>query len=995
MEMQTTRDQIVSGLRTLIVALYVVYAPYYLYWRLGTFNPDAAAFSWLIWVAEAFGVLTALLHVFMVARLTKPVSPPAPAGLKVDVFITTCNERVSLLSHTLYAAVRMDYPHQTWLLDDGNNTDMAALASRLGCGYIARGDPRDAKAGNLNNALAQSTADFVAVFDADHVPNRDFLIRTLGFFQDENVAFVQTPQDFYNLDSYQHRRHRRLNYVWTEQSLFFRVIQRGKDRWNAAFFCGSCAVLRVGALRKIGGFATGTITEDLHTSIRLHKRGYRSVYLPESLAYGLAPDSINGFLSQRLRWGQGAIQVWRKEGILFARGLTFVQRLNYLASVLTYFDGWAKAVFYLAPVIVLTTGIMPIHVLGWDFLWHFLPFYILCFWSYEEAARGYGRTLLTEQYNMARFAIFVRATLSGLRRHLEFRVTPKHVAGAEDRRNIVPQIAVLAASAGSIIVGIIFWSRYRYMAPGAFIANIIWASINLGLAGTLLRYTARKKHRRLDYRFPIPLPIEIESVEPQVRLGLAEDISSSGCKLILEQVIQHQESVTGRLFLPTGVLPFRAVIKYHGPGSSSSGWRARHHQPDSMQTRAPRQKHYYGLTFTPQSDADAMQLENFLYGSDLQWRFLDLHEEITTPIAWLVDRFSADGRRRRFSLISPDEWLPVVCRDVNSAGGHGRLGVLARTDWARYPARLITFEPVVPDASLELAVFGIIGAGKLAARVDSVDKLDVPPGPLYVSLITINRQKDVSGHKRHVSPDITLGSTFLSLLAAGFIFCCLVPVRASGASWLGMTGVEADENHGSYTYIGAVLPLGTGSVLGNGWVQRYWLDELAYRFNAGGIETRARAPGLSASLGRQGRDAGWDWGVYAGAAYRDTGLTPDNSSVQVRGSQTYPLLALELSRQAGPEWRFDGIVNVTLSPSSYWARARILHRFMGNSLYQGPELVEQGDQDYHGYKLGYVIDGFAAGKYGSFGLSVGAGKIEGLNTGAYAGIEYAHTFGEH
>ena len=226
---------------------------------------------------------------------------PAPEGYKVDVFVTTYNESPSLLGHTLRAAVQMDYPHQTWLLDDGDNSEMEALAKELGCRYLARKTKKDAKAGNLNNALGHSSADFIAVFDADHVPNKDFLNRTLGFFRDENVAFVQTPQDFYNLDSYQHRRHKRLSYIWTEQSLFFRIIQRGKDRWNAAFFCGSCAVLRVSVLKRIGGFAVETVTEDLHTSIRIHKLGYKSVYISESLAYGLAPDSIDTFLSQQ-RW---------------------------------------------------------------------------------------------------------------------------------------------------------------------------------------------------------------------------------------------------------------------------------------------------------------------------------------------------------------------------------------------------------------------------------------------------------------------------------------------------------------------------------------------------------------------------------------------------------------------------------------------------------------------------------------------------------------------
>ncbi len=988
--MQTTRDQIVSGLRAFVVIAYLGYAPYYLYWRLDTFNPHAVLFSWLIWAGELFGVLTAFLHVFMVARLTAPISPAPPSGYRIDVFITAFNESVSVLRHTLHAAVRMEYPHQTWLLDDGNNPELAALASRLGCRYVTRADNRDAKAGNLNNALAQSDADFIAVFDADHVPNRNFLMRTLGFFEDANVAFVQTPQDFYNLDSYQHRRHRRLNYIWTEQSLFFRIIQRGKDYWNAAFFCGSCAVLRTSALRKIGGFATGTVTEDLHTSIRLHKQGFRSIYLPESLAYGLAPDSIDSFLSQRLRWGQGSIQVWRSEGILFTHGLTLAQRLNYLASVLTYFDGWAKAIFYLAPVVVLMTGVMPIHAIGWNFLWHFLPFYVLCFWSYEEIARGYGRTLLTEQYNMARFAIFMRATVGGLRRYIQFRVTPRLAAVAGDRRNIVPQMTVMAASAIGILLGIDLWLRHHYLEPAAFAANLFWAGINLGLAGTVVRHTARKKHRRKDYRFPIPLPIEIVG-GGSVVFGLAEDISISGCKVILEQIIP-QEPVSGRLFLPAGMLPFRAIIRYHGPASSGS-MRRDLFSPDPVQTRESRAKHSYGLTFTPESDADALQLEDFLYGSDLQWRFLDLHEEITTPVAWLVNQFSREGRQRKISLISPEEWLPVVWRELGSAANIGRLGVLARTNWLRYPARLITFEPVASGGQIELAVFGMKSASKLTAKVSRTDSLEVLPEPLYVSLVSMD-SRDGALEDRHGSRlGMALGMPLLLLTGAVLSSCFLAPGRAFASDWLGLAGAEADENHGAYVYAGAVLPVGKNSVLGNGWVQRYWADWLAYRFQSSGVETLARAPGLSASLGRQGQAGGWNWGSYGGLGYRDTRLSPDDPLVKVRGSQTYPLLSLELSRLISQAWRFDGITSFTFGPSSYWARVRVLHRFTGKSVYQGMEWVGQGDRDYHGNKLGYVIDGLPAGNQGSIGFKIGMGKIQGLKAGAYAGIEYARSFG--
>ena len=147
--------------------------------------------------------------------------------------------------------------------------------------------------------------------------------------------------------------------MWTEQSLFFRVIQRGKDYWNAAFFCGSCAVVRrtrAGRHRRLRHRHRHRGPAHLDAAAR---QGLQSVYHAEPLAFGLAPESIEPFLDQRVRWGQGAMHVWRKEGILTHRGLSLAQRLNYLASVATYFDGWQKAIFYFAPVVVLLTGVMP------------------------------------------------------------------------------------------------------------------------------------------------------------------------------------------------------------------------------------------------------------------------------------------------------------------------------------------------------------------------------------------------------------------------------------------------------------------------------------------------------------------------------------------------------------------------------------------------------------------------------------------------------------
>ena len=604
--------------RRILVFGFIAVSVWYLVWRLGTFNPDAPFFSWLIYGAEVFGFGTALLHVFMCWRLTDRTAPPAPAGLSVDVFVPTYNESVELVRKTLLAARAMDYPHTTWLLDDGRREEMRALARQLGCEYLARADNAHAKAGTLNHALAHSRGELVAIFDADHAPRRDFLTRTLGYFSDPKVGFVQTPQDFYNLDSFQHRWRGAGRTVWTEQSLFFRVIQRGKDYWNAAFFCGSCAVVRRSALDEIGGFATGTVTEDLHTSMRLHANGNKSIYHAEPLAFGLAPESIEPFIGQRVRWGQGAMHVWRMEGILRHRGLSWAQKLNYLASVLTYFDGWQKAVFYFAPAVVLLSGLLPLITSTPDFLLHFLPYYALTFWVFEEVGRGYGRSLFIEQYNMARFAAFAWATLAWVFPRMKFRVTAKGALASRVLRFTAPQWAVLGLNVLAVPIGGFLYLQSSSLPLDGLIANSVWALVNGALALAVILFTAvTQRNARSRYRFPVPLAAEVTLTDGTRVRGTIDDLSDTGMRFYgnLPSSLVRGSKLTGHLMLPGGPVAFwgevRGLVALAGSDDVAKA---------------------VGCQFST-STKGRHRLEEFLFGSDLQWTMNGYTDQVPTPMS--------------------------------------------------------------------------------------------------------------------------------------------------------------------------------------------------------------------------------------------------------------------------------------------------------------------------------------------------------------------------
>ena len=671
--------------RRLLVAMFVAFGAWYLGWRLGTFNPEAAVLSRLIYGAEVFGFIGALLHIFMCWRLSEREAPAPDAQRSVDVFVPTYNEAVALVRKTLLAALAMEQRHTVWLLDDGRRPEMAALARELGCRYLTRADNRHAKAGNLNHALQHSDGELIAIFDCDHAPRRDFLTRTLGYFNDERVAFVQTPQDFFNLDSYQHRHAHGERAVWTEQSLFFRVIQRGKDTWNAAFFCGSCAVVRRSALDEIGGFATGTVTEDLHTSIRLHAKGWKSVYHAQPLAFGVAPESVEPFIGQRVRWGQGAMHVWRMEGILTHKGLTLAQRLNYLASVLTYFDGWQKAVMYAAPVIVLLSGTMPLLTNTPDFLLHFVPYYLLTFWVFEEVGRGYGRSLFIEQYNMARFAAFAWATLAWVFPRMKFKVTAKGVPGGGALRFTLPQWGVMAANLAAIPIGVVLFMSGGPLPLEGLVANAVWAGVNGALALAVLAFTTRvQQHTRADYRFPVPLPAELVFDDGRRVVGTVDDLTGNGLRFYgaLPAHLSAGAPVTGHIPLPGGPLPLWGEVRsLLCPPGDTEGPRA------------------IGCRFDTTAEG-RQRLESFLFGTDLQWHVNGYTDRVHTPLSRLLPRqvpgpapHPLAGRR----------WNAAQLRRHPAAAPLPAL--VAETDDADEPPLILSYTALPTQHALQLQVF--------------------------------------------------------------------------------------------------------------------------------------------------------------------------------------------------------------------------------------------------------------------------------------------------
>lgn len=544
MSAEKNRQERVERFRRIVAIIGIAVTLYYLYWRVTeTLNPNALAFSWALYGAEAFGAITTFLFYFMVWKPRTRTSPPPLTGKTVDVFIPTKSESVEVLRKTLLACRDLKYPHRTLVLDDGNRPEVKALSEELGCSYLARPTNEGAKAGNLNYGLQHSTAEFVAVFDADHVPLPEFIDRTIGYFRDEKVAFVQTPQEFYNIDSFQHRTDKKKKYIWGEQYLFFSLIQPGKDYWDAAYFVGSCALLRRKALDECEGFATETITEDMLTSLRIHAKGWSSVYHNENLAYGIAAETILPFHVQRQRWGVGNWQILWKANPLFIRGLTLAQRLNYLSSMIYPLEGFQKIIFYATPPIALFTGVLPMKALDVSYLAHFIPYFIISTFSFNEMARGYGGQLMLEQFSMGKYFTYLKSIWLFFlpKARSTFKVTPKGEGRTVPFSFIIPQLVVLLASFIAILYGVIQLLIGQRSDDFVIAVNCFWAIYNSGLAVAILQYDYKKLfQRRNRYRIPDAIPCLIcdlaegkDGNRRECTLGIVDDLTEDGASLII------------------------------------------------------------------------------------------------------------------------------------------------------------------------------------------------------------------------------------------------------------------------------------------------------------------------------------------------------------------------------------------------------------------------------------------------------------------------------
>jgi cellulose synthase (UDP-forming) len=526
----------------------------YLVWRIGWSWHGANPWLWgMLLVAEAYGLWGLVILTWFSWRIPATKRPPATPGHTVDVYVCTYDEPDSVLRATLAGCAALTYPHTTYVLDDGRRRDVAALAAHWGAEYLTRPDNSHAKAGNINNALLSTGGDLVFVLDADHVPLPDALDAVVGYFDDTGVAIVQTPHDFYNHDSIQHYevgRH--------EQSVFYSVICPGKDRHNAAFWCGSGALMRREALLEIGGVAVETIAEDFHTTIKLHRAGWKSHYHDEVLVQGVAPHDLAAYLLQRDRWARGNLAVFTTpESPLRARELRAIQRLSYFASLSAYLAGPVRLLMLVTLAAVVWTGQLPLTAtpLTIGLLW--APATALTIVAGSALCRGYQRIADTTHFELCTAAIYTRALRCIVRPgRATFRVTPKEgvdLGGLQALRQLPWVVAIAVLLSAALVVRILDEAGVPLVRnlPGiAFWIVPLLGLFELRRVVRTLALVSHRRQRRIEYRMPLDTPVLTTGLNGTSLAGWTRDLCPSGLGLELSSALAPGTTVRARVQIP-------------------------------------------------------------------------------------------------------------------------------------------------------------------------------------------------------------------------------------------------------------------------------------------------------------------------------------------------------------------------------------------------------------------------------------------------------------
>lgn len=514
----------------------------YLDWRfretLNWVETGGPFISLSLWCAEVYAFTTVALLLVQVGVGRKSPSTEAPIACEafqpsVDVLIPIYSESCEILEKTLIGAEAIEYRNKRlFVLDDSHRDDVRALAERYGATYF-QGPKRHAKAGNLNQALAQTAGELVVIFDTDHIPVWTFLKETVPYFADPRMGFVQTPHHFYNQDIFQ-RAFGTSARIPNEQDLFNHAIQGGRHSWGGAFFVGSGAVFRRAAIQEVNGFNLMSITEDIHTSQHLHAKEWKSAFVEKDLAVGLTAENLSSYIVQRRRWMLGCLQIFLKDNPLFCQGLSLRHRVGYFASLYYFFFPLARVVFWITPLYFLLFHLHPILSDVSILVAYVLPFMLMLPLMSSTMLPGWPRLLWSSTYEATvAFPLFRSMFDLFLPKRLGFKVTPKGLTSARrtfDWRSSLALVAATVITMGAIAKGL--WEFWFFgIEKDAYFFNLSWAGVNLVTLLIGLSMAWERPQRRGEERILRRINCTLKAPGFQFA-GVTDDVSLSGVSFL-------------------------------------------------------------------------------------------------------------------------------------------------------------------------------------------------------------------------------------------------------------------------------------------------------------------------------------------------------------------------------------------------------------------------------------------------------------------------------
>lgn len=575
----------------------------------------------------------------------------------VDVFVPSYNESSSLLQTTLLAATSLHYPSEklnVFLLDDGGTVakcnqpgvvgdqarqrqrSLRQLCEEVGCQYLTRNENLHAKAGNINAALKQTSSEYIAIFDSDHVPTIDFLENTIGtLLEDKQIALLQTPHFMINQDPLE----KSLN---TEKSLppegdmFYSLGLCGMDNWNAGFFCGSGAVVQRKALDDIGGISTDTIVEDADSSMEMLCLGYKTAYLNIPMLAGLSSENIDGLVVQRSRWATGMIQLLRMKNPMTKKGLSFMQRVCYINCISYWFFVLARIVFLMTPVFALFFSVVFFSAPPSEIMLYLIPYLIGLYLVLNVL---YGRvrwTFVSDIYDTFSSILLAGTVIRTLINpsHKEFKVTPKEViqesssiSNLANRFYIVISIQLAASVYGGYIL---------MTDPAMYdqtIVSLAWNVYNMiftfAALGMLIERGEVRHRPRIAVEELASITLGEQTIPCQIK-----DMTEHGAKLYLP-------NWTGSIQEMQGKLKFSAEDK-DGELSTILSFVSEisiNIRSDYMKEENGQQHLVVGVEFNFHTMQERRMIVNYLYGDSKRWqedlRLRHEHSTITQGVLFL------------------------------------------------------------------------------------------------------------------------------------------------------------------------------------------------------------------------------------------------------------------------------------------------------------------------------------------------------------------------